>query len=263
LVNANGFAVNSNTLTQQVNLPALGSTTLSFTAQRKNSCACTSIENCASAGLSGSSCTPVSSCITVPGIGAPPNAAITSYTQDPVDCFKINFVASTNNPCDTHTWSFGDGTNGTGVNTSHVYTANGTFTVVHTVSNDCGTSSVTVTVIIDCIAEFTCPCTGVGSLNIDAGVVSVDPTQVAAGLSVLSTTLSGGQTSQNSYNNTGKCIAIRGNLVIDQNFTLGIDGGEIRMQPGARITVKKGAKLNLKGIVEGNPLNPTMQGIHG
>jgi PKD repeat protein len=263
LVNANGFAVNSNTLTQQVNLPALGSTTLSFTAQRKNSCACTSIENCASAGLSGSSCTPVSSCITVPGIGIPPNAAITSYTQDPVDCFKINFVASTNNPCDTHTWSFGDGTNGTGVNTSHVYTANGTFPVVHTVSNECGTSSVTVTVIIDCIAEFTCPCTGVGSLNIDAGVVSVDPTQVAAGLSVLSTTLSGGQTSQNSYNNTGKCIAIRGNLVIDQNFTLGIDGGEIRMQPGARITVKKGAKLNLNGIVEGNPLNPTTQGIHG
>ena len=231
LVNANGFTVNSNTLTQQVNLPALGSTTLSFTAQRKNNCSCTSIENCASAGLLGSSSTPVSSCITVPAIVAPPNGAITSYTQDPVDCFKINFVASTNNACDTHTWSFGDGTSGTEANPSHVYTSNGLYTVIHTVSNDCESASDRITVLIDCIPPFPCSCTEANTLNIDAGS--------GTNYSTLESLYNydkdnDGDIDLNEHNG---CIAIKGQLIIDQNIS--ISDAEIKMQPCSEIIVRK------------------------
>ena len=231
LVNANGFTVNSNTLTQLVNLPALGSTTLSFTAQRKNNCSCTSIENCASAGLTGSSSTPVSSCITVPGIVAPPNAAITSYTQDPVDCFKINFVASTNNVCDTHTWSFGDGTSGTEANPSHVYTSNGLYIVIHTVSNDCESASERITVLIDCIPPFPCSCTEANTLNIDAGS--------GTNYSTLESLYNydkdnDGDIDLNEHNG---CIAIKGQLIIDQNIF--ISDAEIKMQPCSEIIVRK------------------------
>lgn len=46
VVNANGFTVTGNTLTQLVNIPSNTQIPLTFTAQRNNACTCTSIENC-------------------------------------------------------------------------------------------------------------------------------------------------------------------------------------------------------------------------
>ncbi|MCW5922879.1 MAG: hypothetical protein KIS77_11080 [Saprospiraceae bacterium] len=114
-----------------------------------------------------------------------------------------------------------------------------------------------------CTSEFACPCTGSNDLNIDAGDAPVDPNQTISGLSVTNTPLGGGQPIQNSYNNSGKCIAVRGHLLIDNDFTLNIDGGEIRMQPGAKIIVKNGATLNMKGINGGASSDPAQRGIHG
>ncbi len=120
-----------------------------------------------------------------------------------------------------------------------------------------------VTPILCEVLGFTCPCTGSGSLNIDAGDAPTDPNQSIPGLSVTSTALDGGNPSQNSYNNSGKCIAIKGHLLIDNNFNLSISGGEMRMQPGAKIIVKKGARLELKGVKGGDASQPTQLGVHG
>lgn len=45
-------------------------------------------------------------------------------------------------------WDFGDGNNGTGATPSHSYTANGTYTVVLTATNNCGSSYDTISVVI-------------------------------------------------------------------------------------------------------------------
>jgi|GEM_PF-1270896 len=209
LVNANGFIVNSNTLTQQVTLPALGSTTLTFTAERKNNCSCAPIQNCASAELSGSNCTPAGSCTTISGIGAP-NAEITSFTNDPDNCFKINFVSATNNSCDTHTWNFGDGTTGTGANPSHVYTDNGTFIVIHTVTNSCGTVSTTISVFIDCTSNCNCP--DANNLNIVADETNGTLWSVYAAAHNLPDQL--------DYTVHHGCMSIKGKLIIDRNVKI-------------------------------------------
>jgi len=47
----------------------------------------------------------------------------------------------------TFTWDFGDGTTGTGMNTTHVYTAERTFTVTMTVRNSLGQASTTSKII--------------------------------------------------------------------------------------------------------------------
>ncbi|MCY7327610.1 MAG: hypothetical protein LH618_03590, partial [Saprospiraceae bacterium] len=118
--------------------------------------------------------------------------------------------------------------------------------------------------LVNCIApaSFTCAC-GPGGLHIDAGEAPTDPKESIPGLSVTHTALHGGQNNQNWYTNSGKCIAIRGYLLIDSSFDLTIEGGEIKMQPGARIIVKAGGKLTLKNVNGGNPAEPTQMGMHG
>lgn len=209
LINANGFSVNANTLTQLINIPAQSSSNLSFTAIRKNSCSCESIQNCATAGFSGSNCTPVGSCITVPGIGASPNADAT-FTQDPVNCFKINFVSSKNNSCDTHTWNFGDGTSGLGANPSHMYTDNGTYTVIHMVTNSCGTVTKTISLVIDCTSNCNCP--GSNNLNIVADETNGTLWSVYAAAHNLPDLL--------DYTVHHGCMSIKGKLIIDRNVNI-------------------------------------------
>ncbi len=118
--------------------------------------------------------------------------------------------------------------------------------------------------VTDCAppAGFICAC-GPGGLNIDAGEAPTDPKESIPGLSVYATALSGGQATQNWYNNLGKCIAIRGHLTISAGFDLTIEGGEINMQPGAKIIVQAGATLTLKDVNGGNLAEPTQLGIHG
>jgi PKD repeat protein len=232
VVNANGFTVTGNTLTQLVNIPPNTQTPLTFTVRRNNACTCTAIENCASAVIPGGNCLSVTDCVTVPAVSTIPDASIASAVIDPVDCYKVNVTAAVDNPCYTHTWNFGDGTSGTGASTNHVYTTNGTYTVTHTVTNDCGPATATVTVVINCTPPiFQCGCSDANTLNIDAG----NGTNFSA------------LQNMNNYdqNNDGVidatehhgCIAIAGRLIVDRS--LSITGAEIRMQPCSEIIVRK------------------------
>jgi hypothetical protein len=115
--------------------------------------------------------------------------------------------------------------------------------------------------VVEC-GEPDCACPP-NSIFIDGGTASTNPAVTIPGISVINTPLTEGQPSSNIYFNYGRCMTIQGNLVIDNNFDLKIIGGEIIMLPGARITVKSGAKLRLEDIKEGESSNPKWRGIHG
>ncbi|MBC7778134.1 MAG: T9SS type A sorting domain-containing protein [Phycisphaerae bacterium] len=112
-------------------------------------------------------------------------------------------------------------------------------------------------------SAFTCPCTGLHELNIDAGDPSTNPNDPNVSLTPIFATQIPQHTLNSSFSpNTlfNTCLAIKGNLVIDKNYDLAIIGGEIRMQPGAKIIVTSGAQLTL-GFINGG--TGTAQGIHG
>lgn len=126
---------------------------------------------------------------------------------------------------------------------------------------DATLSAGTVTPMI-CNPEFACPCTGPNDLNIDAGDVSTNPNDpnitpvsiLAIDIPANIVTLGGVPTLMKP------CIAIKGNLLIDNNFNLFIFGGEIRMQPGSKIIVAPGSTLRLFLVNQGSG---TERGIHG
>ncbi|WP_124397838.1 fibronectin type III domain-containing protein [Thermaurantimonas aggregans] len=60
----------------------------------------------------------------------------------------VTFDASTSQNAVSYNWDFGNGTQGTGVNPTATYTANGTYTVKLVVTNACGSDSTTSTITI-------------------------------------------------------------------------------------------------------------------
>lgn len=115
--------------------------------------------------------------------------------------------------------------------------------------------------VVHC-SEFACPCTGLNDLNIDAGDVSANPNGPnITPVSILATAIPANTFSLSGVPTLMKpCIAIRGNLLIDNNYDLLILGGEIRMQPGSKIIVAPGSTLRLGLINQGTG---TERGIHG
>lgn len=106
--------------------------------------------------------------------------------------------------------------------------------------------------VTDCNPPFPCPCTNADPLNIDAGPVSSNPSPnpPLPGVSISTTAIPSRTVnayfSPNTLFNT--CLAIKGYLVIDGNYDLAIVGGEIRMQPGAKIIVKSGSRLTISYV---------------
>jgi hypothetical protein len=142
----------------------------------------------------------------------------------------------------THSWQFfnSSGTllgNSTLVNPSFNFGSTGNYSATHTVSNACG--SVTVTLPVVPVCNFTCGCTGSNAINIGA------PGQT--------TNFSGAGIANNLSN---KCIAIAGTFIVNQG-TLTIDASEMRMQPGSEIIVSSGATLTI------NNCNAANGKIHG
>lgn len=263
LVNPNGFSVNGNTLTRLISVAGSGITNLSFTASRV--CACGPVTNCATARVIENGCQEVTSCVTVSGF---PTLTGLNFetTIDLEDCFNIHFEADYDGEgiCTEYLWDFGDGTFGTGATISHEYTSNGIYSVVLQVTTPCGIVEYNKPITILCFPfmNFTCSCDGLNVLNIDAGIPSIDPSDPVSLTSILSTEIPdhtvSGSFSPNTLLNT--CLAIKGNLIIDNNFDLAIIGGELRMQPGARVIVAPGARLTLGFINGGSGLE---EGIHG
>lgn len=75
----------------------------------------------------------------------PPIAAFASSPASPLAGSTVNFDASTSTDMDdaivAYTWTFGDGTSGSGVRVNHVFVAAGTYTVTLTVTDASGLTS--------------------------------------------------------------------------------------------------------------------------
>jgi PKD repeat protein len=173
-------------------------------------------------------------------------------------CRQYTFNAVQNPPGSTHTWNFGDGNTGTGATTTHNYAVNGTYTVTLTVSNGCNTSTSSQVVTAVCEPEFTCPCPGNDALNVDGGEANSN------GVLVTETAIHTRSAFTSSHPNirtlTNTCMALRGTLIIPAGYSLFIEGGVIKMQPGARIIIQNGGQLTLRSINGGTG---STAGIHG
>ncbi len=76
-------------------------------------------------------------------IGSTPATSFTSANSG----LTVNFTNTSTN-ASTYSWNFGDGGNSTATNPSHTYTTDGTYTVVLTATNGCGTTTSSQTVVV-------------------------------------------------------------------------------------------------------------------
>ena len=164
--------------------------------------------------------------VTVEDGNAPPSSG---FDFDINPCPTVQFTSFEDEPGTTHSWDFGDSNTSTQPNPSHTYPNTMTsYTVVHCVTNDCGTDCTDLIITIDCNNELDCLCTDPGSIAIDGGNLtdsSLPPDQ---------------------YDNTNMCISISGEFTIDEDYL--ITGGEIKMNPGATIIVPAGIEFSLNGV---------------
>jgi hypothetical protein len=77
------------------------------------------------------------------GYGHYPYAGFTTTSSGPSRSFTQHSPVTTH-----HSWLFGDGGSDTAANPAHLYTASGTYTVTHTVSNGCFSETKTDTVVV-------------------------------------------------------------------------------------------------------------------
>ena len=75
-----------------------------------------------------------------------------SFTASQIDTTfnnaNVTFDASASTGATSYAWNFGDGNTGTGVNPTHGYSNNGTYTVVLTITGDCGVDSISQQVVV-------------------------------------------------------------------------------------------------------------------
>ena len=163
------------------------------------------------------------------------------------NCPNVTFTPALTGDDFIHDWDFGDGSTSTEPNPTHTYPENGSYQVIHTITDDCGNmASSTQVVEIDCISGFSCPCTGTNAINIDAGSIGTPIIQTE--LAQYMTTEDGG----NVLDLRGKCVAISGRLLIENLSTpnsvdLTLFSDEIKMQPGAEIVIGVNATVDFIG----------------
>ncbi|MBK8564848.1 MAG: PKD domain-containing protein [Saprospiraceae bacterium] len=168
------------------------------------------------------------------------NCADACFTTS-TDCPDVTFIPCNLGMVQTHLWNFGDQSTSTAANPTHTYQQNGTYTVTHTVTDDCGNTDVeTLQLVISCPTFFACPC-GPGGLNIGA-----------PGQTTLLSSLG-----FNGWLPSG-CVAVDGTLVIDQG--LYVLWSEFKMQPGSQIIITSGNILNV-GISAFNGCEQMWKGI--
>jgi PKD repeat protein len=97
-------------------------------------------------------------------VDAAPTASFTSTVAGTSVSFNNTSTNAT-----SYGWNFGDGGTSSGTNPSHIYGADGTYTVTLTATNDCGAVTTTETVVIstDPVAGFSAnPTSGCGPLSV-------------------------------------------------------------------------------------------------
>ena len=141
-------------------------------------------------------------------------------------------------------WNFGDGTTSNIQNPNHGFIQPGNYVVWLGMTDNRGcTRRVEQTITVYDEANCNCP-NNSGNFNI--------------GQNGQTTVLSNSAIGQNNYIiNTGKCISVKGNLEIDKNFLF--QGGEIRMHPGASITLPSNGNYKLSFY----ETSPATIDIHG
>jgi hypothetical protein len=98
---------------------------------------------------------------------------------------NVFFDASASQGATTYDWDFGDGSTGTGQNTSHIYTQNGDYYACLTITGPCGTDSICDTIKVreigfadyafdNSLLVYPNPTSGVLTLSFDAPSSSID-----------------------------------------------------------------------------------------
>ena len=109
--------------------------------------------------------------------GTPPVASFTATPTSGNSPLAVGFVSTSTGEPTSYTWSFGDGTSGTGPAPTHVYDTAGLYAVSLTVTNAWGTDSITVN---DIVNVSTPPPVGIPqtfTALADANVKSTSPTR--------------------------------------------------------------------------------------
>lgn len=139
-----------------------------------------------------------------PGTNSPPTASFTPACTDLTCSFNATTSSDTDGTIASYTWSFGDGTTGTGATVNHTYAAADTYTVTLTVTDNegaTGTASQSVTAAAppDSTASYTTstsytPYGGkTGDRHMDISVHVTNGTNPATGASVAAEVFKNGQ----------------------------------------------------------------------
>lgn len=115
--------------------------------------------------LSGSATT----AITVQDVCQPPAADAGGPYAGAVNAPISLDGSGTTGSASSYQWDFGDGTTGTGITVTHIYTIAGTYTVTLTVTGSCGTSSDVTTATLGQSCAFAFTSGGNKNLRLDSG----------------------------------------------------------------------------------------------
>ncbi|MEM6397032.1 MAG: hypothetical protein AAF741_11855 [Bacteroidota bacterium] len=186
---------------------------------------------------------------------------IPDFTFNEVNCGVYDFISDPTSVGDNHTWYLNEqlasNVFSNEFNPDDVQLPNGTHTIIHVVSNDCGFEIFELDLpSFNCDVSIDCNCTTSNSISLSAG----NGTN-------LSDFISNGTIPAEGV--TNQCISISGHLIVDEAAN-GVNGSyrfgfsEVQMQAGSKITIESGAALFVDYSISGglHGCDELWQGIH-
>jgi len=158
------------------------------------------------------------------------NAMIECMNDPPA----VTFTSFANkNDGSTFNWNFGDGNTRIEDNPTHIYAQPGTYTVTLTVANDCGTSTTSEDITIDCDGNplQDCMCSS------EDGIVIDDPNIDTYSLLGL---INDGILTPDFFDG---CLSLNGTLIVDTEYTL--SGATFYMQSESAIEIQPNIEFSV------------------